>query len=64
MDKTLCFTGPRPKKLFGYDKTKYIPLVDALVEKLEGLVKPIADELNYELYYVEYIKENGDFYFG
>lgn len=39
MDKTLCFTGPRPKKLFGYDKTKYIPLVDALVEELEKLYK-------------------------
>ena len=35
---------------------------NALVEKLEKLVKPIADELNYELYYVEYIKENGEFY--
>ncbi len=35
---------------------------NALVEKLEELVKPIADELNYELYYIEYIKENGDFY--
>lgn len=35
---------------------------NALVEKIEELVKPIADELNYELYYVEYIKENGDFY--
>ncbi|MBE6047497.1 MAG: ribosome maturation factor RimP [Clostridium sp.] len=35
---------------------------NALVQKLEQLVKPIADELNYELYYIEYIKENGDFY--
>ena len=35
---------------------------NALVEKLEELVKPIADESNYELYYIEYIKENGDFY--
>lgn len=34
MEKTLCFTGRRPKDLFGYDKTKYIPLVDALVIEL------------------------------
>ena len=35
---------------------------DALIERIEALVKPIADELNYELYYVEYVKENGEFY--
>lgn len=35
---------------------------DALIEKIEVLVKPIADELGYELYYVEYVKENGEFY--
>lgn len=35
---------------------------DALVEKVHGLVKPIADELNYELYYVEFVKENGENY--
>lgn len=35
---------------------------NALVDKIEELVKPIAEELNYELYYVEYIKENGEFY--
>ncbi|MDS0524891.1 ribosome maturation factor RimP [Clostridium sp. SHJSY1] len=35
---------------------------DALIEKIQALVKPIADELNYELYYIEYVKENGDFY--
>ena len=35
---------------------------DALIEKVAGLVKPIADELNYELYHVEYVKENGENY--
>ena len=35
---------------------------DALIEKIEVLVKPIADELGYEIYYVEYVKENGEFY--
>ena len=35
---------------------------DVLIEKIEELVKPIISELLYELYYVEYIKENGDFY--
>ena len=35
---------------------------DMLIEKIEKLVKPIISELLYELYYVEYIKENGDFY--
>lgn len=33
---------------------------DGLVEKISALVQPIADELNYELYYVEYVKESGD----
>lgn len=35
---------------------------DVLIEKIEELVKPILSELLYELYNVEYIKENGDFY--
>jgi len=35
---------------------------DVLIEKIEELVKPIISELLYELYYVEYIKENGEFY--
>lgn len=35
---------------------------DVIVEKIEALVQPIISELLYELYYVEYIKENGDFY--
>lgn len=35
---------------------------NALVGKIEELVKPIVSELSYELYYIEYVKENGDFY--
>ena len=35
---------------------------DILIEKIEELIKPIISELLYELYYVEYIKENGEFY--
>ncbi|OOM72308.1 ribosome maturation factor RimP [Clostridium puniceum] len=35
---------------------------DVLIEKIEEIVKPITTELSYELYYVEYIKENGEFY--
>ncbi len=35
---------------------------DVLIEKIEAIVKPITTELLYELYYVEYIKENGEFY--
>ena len=32
---------------------------DVLVEKIEKMVKPITDELQYNLYYIEYVKENG-----
>lgn len=35
MDKTLCFTGRRPKDLFGYEKEKYRPIVDKLELILE-----------------------------
>lgn len=35
---------------------------NVLIEKIEAIVKPITTELLYELYYVEYIKENGEFY--
>lgn len=35
---------------------------NVLIEKIEELVKPVISELLYELYYVEYIKENGEFY--
>ncbi len=35
---------------------------DALIEKLENLVKPITDELGYGLYHVEFVKEDGENY--
>jgi ribosome maturation factor RimP len=35
---------------------------DALIEKIEELVRPVISELSCELYYVEYVKENGEFY--
>ncbi|EES50732.1 ribosome maturation factor RimP [Clostridium botulinum] len=35
---------------------------DMLLEKVEVLVKPIVEELSYELYYLEYVKENGEYY--
>ena len=35
---------------------------DALIEKIEAFVKPIVLELSYNLYHVEYVKENGEFY--
>ena len=35
---------------------------DALVTQIYELVKPIADELNYEIYHIEYVKENGEYY--
>lgn len=35
---------------------------DALVTQIYEMVKPISDELNYEIYHVEYIKENGEYY--
>lgn len=35
---------------------------DVLIEKIEELVRPIVLELSCQLYYVEYVKENGEFY--
>ena len=35
---------------------------DALIERLEKLVMPITDELDYELYHVEFVKEDGENY--
>ena len=35
---------------------------NALIEKIETLVKPIEDELNYEIYHIEFVKENNEFY--
>lgn len=33
---------------------------NALIQKVEALTQPIADELNYELYHVEYVREGKD----
>ncbi len=35
---------------------------DALIEKIEVFVKPIVSDLDYILYHIEYVKENGEFY--
>lgn len=35
---------------------------DALIEKIDKIVRPIASELNYEIYHIEYIKESGEYY--
>lgn len=35
---------------------------DALVNEIYEMVKPIADEFNYDIYHVEYVKENGELY--
>lgn len=35
---------------------------DALIEKIEAFVKPVVSELSYDLYHIEYVKENGEFY--
>lgn len=36
--------------------------MDALIEKVHALVKPITEELQYELYHVEFVKEDGENY--
>ena len=36
--------------------------IDALVHQIYEMVKPIADELNYQIYHIEYVKENGEYY--
>ncbi|WP_436513572.1 ribosome maturation factor RimP [Clostridium thermobutyricum] len=35
---------------------------DALMEKMEILVKPITDNLGYELYHIEFVHEDGENY--
>lgn len=35
---------------------------DVLVNKLNELIKPLVCDLNYELYHLEYVKENNEFY--
>ena len=36
--------------------------IDALVNEIYEMVNPIAEELNYDIYHVEYVKENGELY--
>lgn len=36
--------------------------VNALVEQIAEIVKPIAEELCYDIYHIEYVKENGEYY--
>ena len=36
--------------------------VDALINEIDQLVRPIAVELDYEIYYIEYVKESGEDY--
>ncbi|MVX66737.1 ribosome maturation factor RimP [Clostridium chromiireducens] len=35
---------------------------DVLIEKIEDLISPVFLEVSCRLYYVEYVKENGEFY--
>lgn len=35
---------------------------DSLLADILALSKPIVEELNYELYHIEYVKENGEYY--
>lgn len=37
MNKTVCFTGHRPKDLYGYDKEKYFLLVGVLIDQVMDL---------------------------
>ena len=34
----MCFTGRRPKDLFGYNHDAYIPMVEAIKRDLRGFV--------------------------
>ena len=36
--------------------------VNAFVEQIAEIVKPIAEELNYDIYHIEYVKESGEYY--
>jgi len=35
---------------------------DVLINKLNEIIEPIVKDLNYDLYYIEYIKESGENY--
>ena len=36
--------------------------IDALVNEIYEMVNPIVEELNYDIYHIEYVKENGELY--
>jgi ribosome maturation factor RimP len=36
--------------------------LDTMMEKLNELIAPVVRELNYELYHIEYVKEDGEYY--
>jgi len=36
--------------------------IDSLINEIDQLVRPIAVELDYEIYYIEYVKEDGEYY--
>ena len=36
--------------------------IDALVNEIYEMVNPIAEELNYDIYHIEYVKESGEYY--
>ncbi|ASW42920.1 ribosome maturation factor RimP [Clostridium isatidis] len=36
--------------------------VDLLVKEINQYARPIAEELNLEIYYIEYVKEDGSYY--
>ena len=36
--------------------------VESLIKEIYGIVEPIANELNLEIYHIEYVKENGEYY--
>ena len=36
--------------------------VESLIKEIYGIVEPMANELNLEIYHVEYVKENGEYY--
>ena len=33
-----------------------------LLENINQLVRPVAEELNYEIYHIEFVRENGEYY--
>lgn len=35
---------------------------DFLVEEIKALIKPLVESLGYEFYYIEYVKENNEYY--